>query len=281
MSKNIFYLGPQASYCDYAKDKFVSTFSLEEYKQKPKPSILSIIKELANNINNDSFAVIPIENSIEGVVRETIDNLAILNNTNIKIIAETSIPIKHCLAGYAERYEDIQKISSHPQAIAQCYGFISANFSESIELQNELSTSAAINKLDKTMPHIAAIGSEYAAKLYGKPIIKTGINDEKTNKTRFVLLGKKQTNITGNDKTGFSFVTQNTPGALCKVLSILEKHNINMTYIDSRPSKKNLGEYIFYVDIDGHALSQNIAFAIFEILQIVKDFQHFGSYTKI
>lgn len=281
MNKKIFYLGPQASYCDIAKDKFITTFYLEEYEQIAKHSILSTIKELTKDENKDSFAVIPIENSIEGVVRETIDNLSLLNGSNIKIIAETSIPIEHCLASYAHTISDIKAIVSHPQAIAQCYNYITNHFPENIELHNELSTAAAIQNLDANDPNIAAIGSEYAANLYNKPIIETKINDIDSNRTRFILLGQKQTKVTGNDKTGFSFVTANTPGALCKVLNILEKHNINMTYIDSRPSKKNLGEYVFYVDIDGHAVSQNISVAIFEILQLVKEFNYFGSYTSI
>ena len=281
MEKKVFYLGPQASYCDIAKDKFISTFFLEEYTQVAKSSILGTIKELTKEENKESFAVIPIENSVEGMVRETIDNLNLLNNSSTKIIAETSIPIEHCLAGYANSLEEIKVIISHPQAIAQCYNFISSNFPENIEINNELSTAAAIKKLEKASPHIAAIGSVFAADLYNKPVIQTEINDISSNRTRFILLGQKQTKITGNDKTGFSFVTANTPGALCKILNILEKHNINMTYIDSRPSKKNLGEYVFYVDIDGHALSQNISVAIFEILQQVKEFHYFGSYTSI
>ena len=281
MKKKVFYLGPQASYCDYAKNKFVSTFFLEEYEQVAKHSILSTIKELTKETNQDSYAVIPIENSVEGIVRETIDNLGLLTQTNIKIIAETSIPIQHCLASYANNLEEIKVISSHPQAIAQCYNFITNNFREDIELRNELSTAAAIKNLNPENPSISAIGSSFAATLYNKPILKTEINDITSNRTRFILLGQKQTKITGHDKTGFSFVTPNTPGALCKILNILEKHNINMTYIDSRPSKKTLGEYVFFVDIDGHALSQNISVALFEILQFVKDFQYFGSYTII
>ena len=114
MKKKVFYLGPQASYCDYAKNKFVSTFFLEEYEQVAKHSILSTIKELTKETNQDSYAVIPIENSVEGIVRETIDNLGLLTNTSIKIIAETSIPIQHCLASYANNLEEIKVISSHP-----------------------------------------------------------------------------------------------------------------------------------------------------------------------
>ncbi len=280
MSK-IYYLGPQASYCDCARDKFVRTFFLEEHEDTPERSILSVIKKLSQIENKDAYGVIPIENSVEGVVRETIDNLCMLKNTNMKILAETSIPVNHCLAGYAKTLDDIDTVISHPQAIAQCYGFISDNLREDIILKNELSTALAIKGILPEQPNLAAIGSEYAAKLYNVPVIRSGINDMESNTTRFVLIGSKRNKITGNDKTGFSFSTPNTPGALCKILKILDEHQINMTYIDSRPSKKSLGEYVFYVDIDGHVLTDNVSKALFEILQNVNDFQYFGSYTKV
>ena len=280
MSK-IYYLGPQASYCDCARDKFVRTFFLEEHEDTPERSILSVIKKLSQIENKDAYGVIPIENSVEGVVRETIDNLCMLKNTNMKILAETSIPVNHCLAGYAKKLDDIDTVISHPQAIAQCYGFISDNLREDIILKNELSTALAIKGILPEQPNLAAIGSEYAAKLYKVPVIRSGINDMESNTTRFVLIGSKRNKITGNDKTGFSFSTPNTPGALCKILKILDEHQINMTYIDSRPSKKSLGEYVFYVDIDGHVLTDNVSKALFEILQNVNDFQYFGSYTKV
>ncbi len=277
----IYYLGPEASYCDCARDKFVRTFFLGEYEDAPQRSILSVIKKLTEIENRNAYGIIPIENSVEGVVRETIDNLYLLKNTNMKILAETSISINHCLAGYAKSLDDIDTIISHPQAIAQCYGFINDKLREDIILKNELSTARAIKGILPEQPNIAAIGSEYAAKFYHVPVIRAGINDMDSNTTRFVLIGSKRNKITGNDKTGFSFSTPNTPGALCKILKILDEHQINMTYIDSRPSKKSLGEYVFYVDIDGHVLTDNISKALFEILQNVSDFQYFGSYTRI
>ena len=276
----IFYLGPEASYCDLAKSKFVNYLG-GEFDEIAKPTILSVIKELASSENIDCYGVIPIENSVEGIVRETIDNLLLLKYTDMKIVAEISIPINHCLVGFTKSLKKLEKVISHPQAIAQCYDFLTQKLSENITISHENSTALAVKNLSKDSLNICAIGSEYAAKLYNVPIIRKNINDRESNTTRFVLIGAKKTKISGNDKTGFSFTTANKPGALCKILNILEKHQINMTYIDSRPSKKNLGEYVFYVDIDGHALSTNISKAIFEILQNVSDFQYFGSYVKI
>lgn len=277
----IYFLGPKASYCDCAREKFVKTFFLENYQLSPKPSILRVLKKLSEPEAENDYAVIPIENSVEGIVREAIDNLSILKNTQMTILAETTLKVSHCLAGFAKNLDEIDTIISHPQALAQCFGFISDTFGDNITLRNELSTALAIKSILPDQPNLAAIGSEYAARLYNIPVIKSDINDVDSNTTRFILIGKKKNIITGNDKSGFSFSTPNTPGALCKILNILDKYKINMTYIDSRPSKKVLGEYVFYTDIDGHILTENVSKALFEILQNVTDFQFFGSYTKI
>lgn len=278
--QKIFYLGPKASYCEQAQKRFAEYLG-NQLEQTPMPTILATIKELSKPENLGCYGVLPIENSVDGIVRETVDNLLLLKYTDVKIIAETSLPIKHCLAGFSKKLKDIKTVISHPQAIAQCYGFISEKLNKDVEIRHESSTAKAISNLSHNEPSIAAIGSEYAANLYNTPIIKKQINDKDSNTTRFILLGTKSNKISGIDKTGFSFSTPNTPGALYKILGILEKYQINMCYIDSRPSKKTLGEYVFYVDIDGHALSKNISLAIFEILQNVKDFQYFGSYTRI
>ncbi len=281
MSRKIYYLGPMASYCDCARMLFAEKMDLGDFEAMPVRSISAVIKELAKEENFDSFAVLPIENSVEGIVRETIDNLFLLKNTSINIIAETSIQVRHCLASFSESLDKISTVVSHPQAIAQCYGFINEKLPQTVNVNHESSTASAIKSLLNKPSDIAAIGSEYAANLYNVPILEYSINDMESNKTRFILLGEKQTKVSGNDKTGFSFSTPNSSGALCKILNILDAHHINMTYIDSRPSKKSLGEYVFYVDIDGHALSDNVSKAIFEILQNVSDFQYFGSYTRI
>ena len=282
MQNKIFYLGPQTSYCDCAKELFIKKFFNEQtkFEEIAKPTIISVIKALTQSEHKNSFAIMPIENSIQGIVRETLDALLLLKYTDIKIIAEASIPVNHCLIGYASSLSEINEITSHPQAIAQCYNFISDNFEEAISIKHDSSTASAISKLTPDSPNSVAIGSEYSAKYYNIPIIKKDINDMPSNTTRFILLGIKKNKITKQDKTGFSFSTPNSPGALCNVLKILDKYQINMTYIDSRPSKKSLGEYMFYVDIDGHALTENVSKAIFEILQIVTDFQYLGSYTQ-
>ena len=198
-----------------------------------------------------------------------------------KIIAETTMDIEHALIGYADKKSDIKIIRSHPQALAQCKKYIHDNFPDSLIEEATLSTSAAIRSLTEEDKSVAAIGSVDCAKMYNVPLIETTINDEANNKTRFILLGKFLSPQTGHDKTSITFSTENKAGALNKILTILENHDINMSYIDSRPSKKELGEYVFYIDFEGHILDTKIEDAFKEIMPIAKMFYVIGSYHAV
>ena len=279
MKKNIYFLGPKTSYTDFAKEQFITSFEIKNYEEKPIRTITAIFSEL--NSNTDSLAVLPIENSIEGTVKETIDNLIKIENDDIKIIGETVVSIEHCLITFAKDFPQIKKIKSHPQAISQCYDYIYSKFNDNIVLESESSTANAVKSLTVEQPQIAAIGNKYSAQYYNMPILDTNINDEKFNQTRFILLGKSlQNRITDSDKTSIMFATENESGALCDVLTILKENEINMTYISSRPSKKSLGEYTFYIDFDGNIFDTKISKAMSKILRHVKSFKHLGSYPK-
>ena len=277
--RKLLFLGPNGSYSDFAKNKFIDAFKLNCVSTNLK-SISSVIKALKDENSDDIVAVIPIENSIEGIVRETLDNLSSLKKEGIKIIAETTMNVEHSLLGYG-KIKDIKVIRSHPQALAQCKQFIHGNFADSLIEEATLSTSAAIKSLSENEKNIAAIGSNECAKMYNVPIIKENINDEENNKTRFILLGKYLAPQTGKDKTSITFSTENKAGALSKILTILDTYNINMSYIDSRPSKKELGEYIFYIDFEGHILDEKIQMAFADIKPLVKMFYIIGSYSSV
>lgn len=278
--RKLLFLGPKGSYSDFAKNKFIEAFGLNCVSTNLK-SISGVIKALKDENSEDIAAVIPIENSIEGIVRETLDNLASLKKEGYKIIAETAMDIEHALIGYADKKSDIKIIRSHPQALAQCKKYIHDNFPDSLIEEATLSTSAAIRSLTEEDKSVAAIGSVDCAKMYNVPLIETTINDEANNKTRFILLGKFLSPQTGLDKTSITFSTENKAGALNKILTILENHNINMSYIDSRPSKKELGEYVFYIDFEGHILDTKIEDAFKEIMPIAKMFYVIGSYHAV
>ena len=278
--RKLLFLGPKGSYSDFAKNKFIEAFGLNCVSTNLK-SISGVIKALKDENSEDIAAVIPIENSIEGIVRETLDNLASLKKEGYKIIAETTMDIEHALIGYADKKSEIKVIRSHPQALAQCKKYIHDNFPDSLIEEATLSTAAAIRSLTEEDKSVAAIGSIDCAKMYNVPIIETTINDETNNKTRFILLGKFLSPQTGQDKTSITFSTENKAGALNKILTILENHDINMSYIDSRPSKKELGEYVFYIDFEGHILDTKIEDAFKEIMPIAKMFYVIGSYHAV
>lgn len=280
IGKKILFFGPKGSYTDLAKDKFIEKFEFVDCEEVSKHTIISLLKELDETNDKNLLAVIPIENSIEGVVRETLDSLARLGDDSIKILSEVVIPISHCLITRATRLEDIHTISSYPQGIAQCRGFIMNSLRDDVKINTANSTAQAVKDLQNSDDGFAAIASEKAALMYDFPILRHGINDVKDNQTRFILLGREETARSGHDRTSITFTTENKPGALNKILNILESYNINMSYINSRPSKTFLGEYSFYIDFDGHVKDLKISKALFGILQNTKSFKHIGSYEK-
>lgn len=279
-NKKIFFLGPKTSYTDVAKEKFKNKYNLSDYREECKNTITAVLSELS--ATKDNLAVLPIENAVEGIVVETIDNLAKLENSDIKILAECIIPIEHCLVSYADDMSKIKTIVSHPQAISQCFNYIYKRFKDKIEYKSESSTANAIKNLPPDNKTIAAIGSAFSAEYYNKPIIDKNINDIEQNQTRFILLGNLKLEESNLDyKTSIYFSTQNKSGALCEILQILHKYDINMTNITSRPSKKSFGEYCFYIDFDGKITDEKISKAIIEIIQQVAIFKHLGTYQVI
>lgn len=248
--KELLFLGPEGTYCEIAKNQFLSLIPQKDITQIPCSTVRNIIEYVDNNTH--AAGIIPIENSIEGIVRETMDNLLNLKDPSVQITAETVIPINHCLVSKAKDIKKIKKIISHPQALAQCQNFISKYFSPDIEQIEKASTSKAAQELESFDDSYAAIANKRTAELYKLNLLSKNINDEKDNKTRFIMLSRCTTTQTAGDKTSIAFATKNQPGALVKVLNVFDALNINLSYIDSRPSKKNLGEYIFFADFEGH-----------------------------
>lgn len=270
--KKILYLGPNGSYTQIAAEKLADNQELI-----PQSSI----KKIIDNIDEDEnlLGVIPIENSIEGIVRESIDNLVRTKDAKVQIIKEIILPISHCLITKAKNIEQIKKIYSHPQALAQCNGFIIKNL-PNVEIIATSSTAEAVKQIAKEDETFAAIANEKAAQLYQMPILKTEINDEQDNKTRFILIGRNQHPKTGKDRTSFAFSTVNKAGALVDVMSVFKKHDINLSYIDSRPSKKEFGTYTFFIECDAYIADENLNATLEEIKPLTTFVRFIGSYPK-
>lgn len=271
MINKVLYLGPAGSYSEIAKEKFKLYF-VDTCEFIAVDSIYKIIRTIKEFGSGSIAAVIPIENSIEGIVRDTQDNLMSLAENGFRVQAETDLEIKHSLISYGKKSQ-IKTITSHPQALAQCREYIYKNWKDEITLLPVLSTSGAVSSLSLEDPTVAAIGNELCANLYSVPILENQINDEKNNTTRFILLSKDNPVKLNQNKVSITFSTENKAGALNKVLSILEKYDLNMSYIDSRPSRRELGEYVFYVDFAGYIEDSNVAMALTEIQPDVKMFE--------
>ena len=275
--KKILYLGPRGSYTQIAMESFKEKLGgpLKLAKSEDISSITRVIQQL--DTEEGTIAVLPIENSIEGIVRETIDKL-ITTKSGVKIQAELTIPICHCLISKGKK-EDNENIVSMPQALSQCQTYIADNFKKNINIVSANSTSAATSMLDGKDETWASIANEFCAQLYGKKVLEKNINDVKDNKTRFVLLSKEDLNIESPERTSLAFSCKNESGSLLQVLEIFYKHKLNMIYIESRPSKKVFGEYIFFVDIDRGI--DEISHMLYEIQEKCEFYRLLGSYREI
>jgi len=222
------------------------------------------------------YGIVPIENSIEGPVGITLDSLA--HKFDLKIYNEIIIPInQNLIVNPGATMSDIEDVYSHSQAIAQCQEFIQKN---QIQPHYAVSTANAAKNIvgDKTK---AAIGNSKAAELYNLEILKANIQDTDNNETKFVVLSKEDHEPTGNDKTSIIFsIYEDKPGGLYNILGIFQKNDINLTKIESRPSKKGLGKYLFFVDFEGHRNDVIIKNIIKEIDKNTYFLKILGSYPE-
>jgi len=222
--------------------------------------------------------IVPIENSIEGSVNATLDALAF--DSDLHIQQEVVLDVHHALiAGPATGIRDVKAVVSHPQATAQCRRWLADHLpGRAIEAAN--STAEAVLRAVEE-PGLGAIGTELAAKLHGGAVLKRDIEDYRGNQTRFVVVGRGIRPRTGRDKTSLAlFLRQDKPGALLMILSEFAYGQINLTKIQSRPTKKGLGEYMFFVDLEGHLEDERVALAL-ECLRLkLREVKVLGSYPK-
>jgi prephenate dehydratase len=281
------FLGPEGTFSEEASKIYV-----RRIPGKVELIPYSTVHDLLSAANRGAIgeAICPIENSIEGTVNVVTDML--VKDVNLMIRQEIVIPIYHYLIGQkGTRLSEVTDVISHPQALDQCKDFLKKNLPK-VKLHLSYSTSEAVRQVaislgEKIIAHgrikgsvFAAIGNKASAGLYDLKILASKIN-AKENQTRFVVLAKKDHSLTKKDKTSIVFSgKKNRPGSLHDILAVFAARKINLTKIESRPSKKTLGDYHFFADMEGHRKSRVVAEALKEVKKRSSFLKVLGSYPK-
>ncbi|KKM08817.1 hypothetical protein SY88_22180 [Clostridiales bacterium PH28_bin88] len=241
------YLGPPGTYSEQAAGRW-SERGLPGAALVPFDSIPDVIDGVETG--TVAHGVLPLENSIEGTVNLTVDLLA---SHQLSIQGEVVVDIRHCLAATVAGIEEVNEVLSHPQALAQCREYMSRHL-RAVSVRQSTSTAEAARMVALSPPGAAAITSVLAAERYGLNILARDIQDYAGNRTRFVAVGKGTVPSTGRDKTSLVLaLPKNRPGGLYRALEGFAVQGINLTRIESRPTKKELGDYLFFIDCEGHA----------------------------
>jgi len=263
------FLGPEGTYSEIATNKFFGN----SVTKSSKKNILEVFDAVKNNVSD--YGVVPVENSNQGSIKNTLDFLI---KYKINICGEQNIAIKHCLMSVDGKLKNIKKIYSHNQTLSQCSTWISNNCPNAECISSDSNAQAALQA--KKYKNSACIANETCSTLYDLKIVSRNIHDTHNNTTRFLIIGNTIINESKNDKTSFIMSIQNKSGALAKILNILSANKISMTKIESMPTKDRNWEYLFLIDISGHIDNKKISNTLKKIESACKYFQLLGSYPK-
>jgi len=262
------YLGPEGSFSHTASMlKFGQSVEYE-----PVTDIASIFDEVSRG--HCDLGLAPVENTMGGGVIETLDALI---DSNVKVCAELLMAIHHSLLANCS-LEEIEKIYSKPEVFAQCRSWLSATFKDAQRVA--VASTARAAQMAAGEAKAAAIGSTVAAELYGLRIVCENIEDTANNVTRFLIIGREDAKATGEDKTAILFSTAHKAGALADVLDVFKEHGINLTNIESRPSKKRQWEYYFFMDFAGHRTEERVRRGLEEARKHCLQLSVLGSFPR-
>ncbi len=266
---NIAYLGPEGT--------FTQAAALKHFGHSTKTSAFSGIDQVFREVGAGAchYGVVPVENSIEGVVNHTLD---ILISSNLSICGEVELRIHHHLLSKTDELEKIKRVYSHQQPLAQCRRWLDANLSDAERIAVNSSAKAAC--MARNEPGTAAIAGDTAAELYSLAYLARNIEDEPDNTTRFLVIGSESVPESGRDKTSLLFSTPNKPGALHQMLTCFADNDVSMTRIESRPSRRGMWDYVFFVDIEGHAGNDKVKKALNDLEERASMLKLLGSYPR-
>lgn len=269
MPLKVAYLGPAGTYTQAAVIKHFGQ-AVDNVDVKTIGDVFRIVEH-----GKAHFGVVPFENSSEGVITHTLDCFLA---SPLKVCGEVQMPINHQLLSNADGLPSITQVLAHPQALAQCRGWLERYLPDASLVATNSNSEAA--KLAATQPHSAAIASEIAGKLYDIKVLASSIQDEQNNSTRFLIIGTETFAASGVDKTTIMVSAPNKVGSLFELLKPLYDHDVDMSRIESRPSKQGKWEYVFYIDLNGHAEDKNVKTALSELEQESAFFKLLGSYPQ-
>lgn len=260
-------LGPEGSYSEKAARRWAPGAEPEYFGDFEEVLV-------AVEAGDVELGVVPLENSLEGAVGLTMD---LLLRLQVRIIGEVNLPIRHCLLGKGGC--EIKVILSHPQALAQCRQYIRDHYPKA-EVRTTGSTSHAA-KLAQEFPEMAAIAGAGAAEKYDLLVLARDIQDAAENVTRFAVVGKEMAPASGQDKTSLViYLERDCPGALYDILQEFAGQGINLTRIESRPSRRGLGDYYFYIDLEGHVSDRLVKEALQGVGKKASMVKILGSYPR-
>ena len=266
---NIAYLGPEGT--------FTQSAALKHFGHSVTTTALASIDQVFREVESGAcqYGVVPVENSIEGVVNHTLDMLI---NSALLICGEVELRIHHHLLSNEDDIKKVNKIYSHQQSLAQCRGWLDTQLLQAERIAVNSNAEAA--RLASEEISTAAIAGEIASDHYNLPILVSNIEDEPDNTTRFLVIGRHDTLPSGTDKTSLLFSTPNKSGALHDMLACFAENNVSMTRIESRPSRQSMWDYVFFVDVEGHAKDAQVAAALEKLKENAAMVKLLGSYPQ-
>ena len=271
------YLGPAGTYSEMAALQYLQLshpdLEHDHSRMCPYPTIPQAIN--AAEQGHVDVAVVPVENSIQGGVTMTLDSL--WQSESLQIQQAIVMPISHALITRAQNLDDIKVVYSHPQGLAQCQQWLDHYLPNVQQIASD-STTDGLHIVAEDVT-VAAIASQRAAEIYDLPILQYPINDQPDNCTRFLVLGRTSPTTRGTHSSLAFSLKRNMPGALVKPLLVFADRQINMSRIESRPTKRSLGEYIFFIDIEAPIDDPNFSEALQELQAVTENLKILGSYT--
>ena len=265
---HVSFQGERGAYSEAAARSFFN----EQIETIPQTTFAEVLDSTSSG--KTQYAILPVENSLEGSIGESYD---VLYSTPLNATGEIYHRIEHCLIGTGN-IDEIDTVYSHPQALGQCRKFIEKHNMKTIPAYDTAGSVKMVKKINKG--NCACIASKDAAEIYEMPIILDNIANNLNNYTRFLILSKENNSETGNDKTSIIFSIKHEPGSLYRIIQNFNKNNVNLTKIESRPTKSNTWEYNFYVDFEGHQNNSKISEMLEKIKQETLFMKILGSYPS-